>query len=984
MRIRPFYLDTSPAVKIGKGERSFHIFYMMLSGMPDELRDDLKLGPVTMFQTLSQSGCFLIPGRTDADNYAKFIEALNTFEINPTIQLQILKILAAILWLGNINFIMRGKGVQMGCSIVNDEDLSVAAELLSVETSDLRHALCYKVVGNTEVLMEAIEATMSKNLLVRVLYYRVFMFVVQSMNARIYRGSFGASLSVIHHPGFECLLEGNSLEQLHINYCDEKLRRLFTDHTFERELRIYETEGVYCGEIVIRDNFKSVKLADSKRSGIFMMMDREFSLGSVLKDDSLLSKMTTAYMHTNSTKNSHYNHVDTRTPLFTIRHYTGEVTYSVQGFMNKNFLDLSPNTINYLKKSQSPVLKNILALGNRKSSGAVIGQSTELSRRLEVTIANLQSSNCTFVHCIKGNNSLERDIFDSSSVLQQLKALEITAQVQIRKLGYMVHISHRSFLQRFSRCVDLLQMKKIPVVLSSSIGDAFECTSVLEYLSAKLGFQNIEGTTSNWLVGATSVLLKSESILETLNICRMNVCAHFVIKVQKVVRGYILRNIVMPKKHANRYDSKMRMKMEQKLMAREDILSKQYTVVMNQLAMLEETARQKLLAEKRAREKIEKDRLDFKLFRAAVTIQKRTRGILARRRVLIKRCVNTLTSAIALHDETKLQSALEYVEGLKLKSSQLTKLRNVAKSVLLAAHSDNYVSTQLSEAISSSSVTMLSDAIRLAENAKCTHIPEYSQASTALAEISTRRNLVLLLSSELERSKTVAELVSRADKIERLISRMVDTGLAAEAVVLEAHQRIQRIQNLLTIRNSIRAAVELCCVSDIDAAMSRRDDMIALYGESLFISEAAAVASMKRMLKLEACMYDGFEERDPTLPRLPKFIRNLLDTVRSPQTAAQADEARDRLLLLVPVQEDLQTYMRVFKWIIAICGWRYPREQGEPIGVLQLTTHPKSSAMALSTTDKNYAASEYTVRTKKTAATTTTQRSAILHNYKNN
>lgn len=864
----------------------------------------------------------------------------------------------------------------MGCSVVNDDDLFAAAELLSVESSDLRRALCYKAFGNTEVLMEAMEATMAKNLLVRVLYHRLFMFVIQSMNARIYRGSFGASLSVIDHPGFECLPEGNSLEQLHINYCDEKLRRVFTDHTFERELKVYEAEGVFCGEIVIKDSLKSVKLVDSKRSGIFMIMDRESSLGSVLKDDSLLSKMTTAYMHTNLTKNNQYNQIDTRTPFFTIRHYTGEVTYSVQGFMNKNVADLSPNTVNYLKNSRSPLFKNILAFGNRKSSGAVVGQSTELSRKLEGTISNLQSSKCTFVHCIKSNNSFERDAFDSTSILQQLKSLEITAQVQIRKLGYVVHISHHSFLQRYARCVDLLQMKKIPVVLSSSIGDPFECTSVLEYLSIKLNFQNIEGTTSNWLVGATCVLLKSESILEALDICRMNVCAQFVVKVQKAIRGYILRNIIMPKKHGNRYDSKIRMKTEQKLMAHEDILSKQYDVVMNQLAMLEETARQKLLSEKRAREKVEKDRVDLKLFHAAVTIQKRIRGILTRHRVLIKRCANELNSAIALHDEAKLRSALEYVEGLKVKSSQLAKLKNVAKGVLLAAHSDSYVSMQLKEAISSSSVTILSDAIRLAENAKCTQIPEYSEALTALAEISTRRNLILLLSSELERSTSVAELVSRADKIERLIRRMVDTGLAAETVVMEAHQRIQRIQNLLTVRNSIRAAVELCCVSDIDAAMSRRDEMIALYGENLFISEAAAVVSMKRLLKLEACLYEGFEERDPTLPRLPKFIRNLLDTMKAPQTATQADEARDRLLLLVPVQEDMQAYMRVFKWIVAICVWRYPREQSEPIGVLQLTTQPKSGVIAPSTIGKSYAASEYTTKTKKTAATTATQRSS--------
>jgi hypothetical protein len=253
---------------------------------------------------------------------------------------------------------------------------------------------------------------------------------------------------------------------------------------------------------------------------------------------------------------------------------------------------------------------------------------------------------------------------------------------------------------------------------------------------------------------------------------------------------------------------------------------------------------------------------------------------------------------------------------------------------------------------------------------------EYGRAKSLLSDLNTRKSLVTLLASELEYSTSVPELVSRADKIEKLIKRMVDSGFAAETAVQDAFQRMGRIKGLLDVRNAIRSAVELCCISDMEAAMARREALVALYGDELFSVEAAAVASLRRLITVEKYLYIGFEDRDPTLPRLPRFIRSHLDVIKSPPTAADAAIARDKLQLLVPDCDDLGAYTRVFKWIVSVASWKYQRESEDatplatsaPIDA-SVNFRSGSKSVTAATSARGYATSEYTATTKKTSAT---------------
>jgi len=63
----------------------------------------------------------------------------------------------------------------------------------------------------------------------------------------------------------------------------------------------------------------------------------------------------------------------------------------------------------------------------------------------------------------------------------------------------------------------------------------------LQSLSALLGFANAKGSPSNWVVGAASVLIRSEGLMQVLDAARTRVLRLNIVNAQRVARGFIHR-----------------------------------------------------------------------------------------------------------------------------------------------------------------------------------------------------------------------------------------------------------------------------------------------------------------------------------------------------------------------------------------------------------------------------------------------------------
>jgi hypothetical protein len=89
-------------VRLGPGDRNFHILYQLCAGLSAEEKLDLKITNAESYHYLNQSEVFTIQGRSEADEFKITRSAMDTMGISSREQESIFRVVASILHLGNV------------------------------------------------------------------------------------------------------------------------------------------------------------------------------------------------------------------------------------------------------------------------------------------------------------------------------------------------------------------------------------------------------------------------------------------------------------------------------------------------------------------------------------------------------------------------------------------------------------------------------------------------------------------------------------------------------------------------------------------------------------------------------------------------------------------------------------------------------------------------------------------------------------------
>uniref|UniRef100_A0AC34Q7U3 Myosin motor domain-containing protein n=1 Tax=Panagrolaimus sp. JU765 TaxID=591449 RepID=A0AC34Q7U3_9BILA len=108
-KISNFLLEKSRVVNLSQNERNFHIFYQLLAGADNNTKENLGLANIDYYNYLNKSKCHKAEGTDDSKEYAETLRAMQVVGINDTTKLEILKLVSAILHIGNITFVEEGK-----------------------------------------------------------------------------------------------------------------------------------------------------------------------------------------------------------------------------------------------------------------------------------------------------------------------------------------------------------------------------------------------------------------------------------------------------------------------------------------------------------------------------------------------------------------------------------------------------------------------------------------------------------------------------------------------------------------------------------------------------------------------------------------------------------------------------------------------------------------------------------------------------------
>ena len=500
----------------------------MLAGLTQEEKSTLALTNARDYEYLRKGDCISCDGRDDAVEFSNIRSACKVLTFSDEEIWNIMKLLSAILHIGNIKYKATAINNLDATEITNKRVVDIVAHLLQFSPRDLMIALTTKTIFTSG---ETVTSTLAehqsvdvRDAFVKGIYGRLFIWIVDKINAAIFKpkqtGTYRKSIGVLDIFGFENF-ENNSFEQLCINYANENLQQFFVQHIFKLEQEEYNNENINWKNIEFIDNQEILDMIAGKPMNIIALIDEEskFPKGT---DLSCLEKLHK--FHSN-----HKNYLRKKSSAiqtFGLVHFAGNVEYCINGFLEKNRDTFSGDLMQLIQTSNNKFLTNLFTVDMQIGSETRKRTPTlgaQFKKSLDSLMATLSSCSPFFVRCIKPNESKKSMNFDRQLVVRQLRYSGMMETIRIRRAGYPIRHSYPDFVDRYRFLIDGVKPSHKENCPDAS---ARICRAVLG--------------NSDFQLGKTKVFLKDaqDVYLEQL---REQVLARKILILQKSIRGWAQR-----------------------------------------------------------------------------------------------------------------------------------------------------------------------------------------------------------------------------------------------------------------------------------------------------------------------------------------------------------------------------------------------------------------------------------------------------------
>ncbi|KAL3001334.1 hypothetical protein AAZX31_09G260500 [Glycine max] len=669
--IRTYLLERSRVCQVSDPERNYHCFYMLCAA-PQEDVDKYKLGSPRTFHYLNQSNCIELDGLDDSKEYLATKRAMEVVGINSDEQDAIFRIVAAVLHLGNIEFV-KGEEDETDSSKPKDEKshfhLKIAAELLMCDEQSLEDSFCKRVmVTRGDTITKSLDpnaATLSRDALAKIVYSRLFDWIVDKTNNSIGQDPDSNNLiGVLDIYGFESF-KTNSFEQFCINLTNEKLQQHFNQHVFKMEQEEYTKEEIDWSYIEFVDNQDVLDLIEKKPGGIIALLD-EACMFPRSTHETFAEKLYQTFKDNKRFSKPKLSRTD-----FTINHYAGDVTYQTDFFLDKNKDYVVPEHAALLSASKCSFVSGLFPPLPEETTKSTKFSSiaAQFKLQLQSLLETLNATEPHYIRCVKPNNLLKPGIFENNNVLQQLRCGGVMEAIRISCAGYPTRKNFDEFVQRFT----ILE----PKILKACPDEMTACKRLLDRANLK-----------DYQIGKTKVFLRAGQMAE-LDACRAEVLGRSANIIQRKIRTFICR------KH---YILLQLSAIELQRVARGHLAQHQYECMRREAASL----------------KIQKDfrmhmsRNAYKtIYASAVYIQTGMRGMAARNDLRFRKRTQ---ASIVIQDHYRGYSARIYFQRLKksaiaaqcswrrtLARRELRKLKMAAKESKALEAAKNNLEMQVKE-----------------------------------------------------------------------------------------------------------------------------------------------------------------------------------------------------------------------------------------------------------------------------------------------
>ncbi|KAG7459353.1 hypothetical protein MATL_G00209780 [Megalops atlanticus] len=433
--IETYLLEKSRVTFQLPAERSYHIFYQILSNKKPELIEMTLLTTNPYDYPFISQGEITVLSINDTEELMATDSAIDILGFNFEEKTGIYKLTGAVMHHGNMKFKQKQREEQAEPD--GTEVADKVAYLMGLNSADLLKALCYPrvKVGNE--------------------------FVTKGQTVQ----------------------QMNSLEQLCINFTNEKLQQFFNHHMFVLEQEEYKKEGIEWEFIDFGMDLAACIELIEKPMGIFSILEEECMFPKAT-DASFKNKLHDQHLGKNSNFQKPKPCKGKAEAHFSLVHYAGTVDYNISGWLEKNKDPLNDTVVQLYQKAALKLLSQLFA-SYASAEGAM----------------------------------------DHHLVLHQLRCNGVLEGIRICRKGFPSRILYGDFKQRYR----ILNASAIPE------GQFIDSKKASEKLLSSIDVDHAQ-----YKFGYTKVFFKA-GLLGLLEEMRDERLAVLMTRLQAVSRGYVTR-----------------------------------------------------------------------------------------------------------------------------------------------------------------------------------------------------------------------------------------------------------------------------------------------------------------------------------------------------------------------------------------------------------------------------------------------------------
>ncbi|EMP30584.1 Myosin-7 [Chelonia mydas] len=364
--IETYLLEKSRVIFQLKSERSYHIYYQILSNKKPELLDMMLVTNNPYDYAFISQGETTVTSIDDAEELLATDSAFDILGFTQEEKNSLYKLTGAIMHFGNMKFKQKQREEQAEPDGTEEADKS--AYLMGLNSSDLLKGLVHPrvKVGNEYVTKgqtvqqgtledqiiqanPALEAfgnaktvAYAVGALAKSMYEKMFGWMVTRINNTLEtkqpRQYF---IGVLDIAGFE-IFDFNSFEQLCINFTNEKLQQFFNHHMFVLEQEEYKKEGI------------------EWPMGIMSILEEECMFPKAT-DMTFKAKLYDNHLGKSGNFGKPRNIKGKPEAHFSLMHYAGTVDYNILGWLQKNKDPLNETVVGLYQKSALKLLALLFA-----------------------------------------------------------------------------------------------------------------------------------------------------------------------------------------------------------------------------------------------------------------------------------------------------------------------------------------------------------------------------------------------------------------------------------------------------------------------------------------------------------------------------------------------------------------------------------------------------------------------------------------------